>query len=271
MEFHAASSAAAARAPNVDPQSRERPAAGEYAVNMRTSFHRDISWLEQRTAFALTIARDAIEQVAESLIEHDLALADAVIREDDRLDAIYLEIQNEMFSIIARQAPVAGDLRRLMAYGNMSTHIERMGDGCVNAAKMIKLAGPEIYPYDITARLAATAKDLLAMTDQAARAFADHNVELAIDLERLDDAIDDANRRVFQVAVGAEIPAELREWAGYMLLMARAFERTGDHIVDLGEQIAFVVTGEFREFTDASHEESLEHARSEATRQSASS
>lgn len=228
---------------------------------MRNSFQRDIAWLEERTSHALMIARDAIEQIAEAVIERDLELADSVIAEDDKLDAVYREIQEEMLSIIARQAPVASDLRMLMGLGYMSTHIERIGDGCVNAAKMIKLGGPDAQPFDITARLAGMAKDVLRMVDMASRSFAERNVELALELVRLDDAVDEANRRVFQEAVGPAIPDALREWAGYMLLTARALERMGDHIVDVGEQISFIVTGEFHEFTDASHEDSLERLR----------
>ncbi|MFY9469448.1 MAG: phosphate signaling complex protein PhoU, partial [Solirubrobacterales bacterium] len=225
---------------------------------MRVSFQNDLDWLVRQTDEALMIARAAVEQTVEAIVERDAELADRIIAGDDRLDAVYQSIQTEMLGIIARQAPVAGDLRLLTGLGYMAIHVERMGDGCVNVAKLVKLAGPYVYPTDLPARLATMGKDLVAMIDQASRAFHDRDVPSALDLVRMDDAIDEGNRRVFKTAVGPNLPPEIREWAGYMLLIGRAIERIGDHVVDLGEQIAFIVTGEFHEFTDASHEDSLE-------------
>ncbi|MBK5230472.1 MAG: phosphate signaling complex protein PhoU, partial [Thermoleophilia bacterium] len=225
---------------------------------MRDNFQNDLDWLVQRTEESLTLVRGAVEKTVAAILERDAELANQIIAGDDQIDAIYQTIHSEMLGVIARQAPVASDLRLLTGLGYMAIHIERMGDGCVNIAKLIKLAGPHVYPTDLTARIAAMGKDLITMIDQAGRAFRERNVDLALDLVRLDDAVDDGNRRVFQIAVGPELPPEIRQWAGYMLLIGRAMERIGDHAVDLGEQIAFIVTGEFREFTDASHEDSLE-------------
>ncbi len=225
---------------------------------MRDSFQNDLDWLVQRTEESLALVRSAVERTVEAIVERDAELADQIIAGDDKIDAIYQTIHSEMLGVIARQAPVASDLRLLTGLGYMAIHIERMGDGCVNIAKLVKLAGTQVYPTDLTARIATMGKDLITMIDQAARAFHDRNVELALDLVRLDDAVDEGNRRVFNIAVGPQLPPEIRQWAGYMLLIGRAMERIGDHAVDLGEQIAFIVTGEFREFTDASHEDSLE-------------
>lgn len=222
---------------------------------MREGFHKDLDWLTERTEEALAMARDALEMTVEALVERDSAMADAVIAGDDKLDRIYETIHSEMLGVIARQAPVAGDLRLLTGLGFMAMHIERMGDGCVNVAKLVKLAGPSVYPVDIAARIAWMGQALLKMIDQAASAFELGDVELAKDLVRLDDSIDEANIAIFETATGPELPAEARAWAGYMMLAGRAMERVGDHIVDLGEQIAFIVTGEFQEFTDASHAE----------------
>jgi phosphate transport system protein len=233
---------------------------------MRDSFQNDLDWLVQRTEESLTLVRGAVEKTVAAILERDAELADQIIAGDDQIDAIYQTIHSEMLGVIARQAPVASDLRLLTGLGYMAIHIERLGDGCVNIAKLIKLAGPHVYPTDLTARIAAMGKDLITMIDQAGRAFRERNVDLARGLVRLDDAVDDGNRRVFQIAVGPELPPEIRQWAGYMLLIGRAMERIGDHAVDLGEQIAFIVTGEFREFTDASHEDSLEWTSDDGSR-----
>lgn len=225
---------------------------------MRDSFQNDLDWLVQRTEDALAMVRDGVELTVAAIVERDAALADAVIAGDDKIDAIYQTIHSEMLGMIARQAPVASDLRLLTGLGYMAIHIERMGDGCVNIAKLVKLAGPNVYASDLPVRIAAMGKDLLAMIDQAARAFHERDVEMAIELVHMDDTIDEANLRVFQEAVSPVMAPEVRQWAGYMLLIGRAMERIGDHAVDLGEQIAFIVTGEFREFTDASHDDGLE-------------
>lgn len=217
---------------------------------MRKNFQRDLSWLESRTEEALGLARDALELTVQAIIDRDPTLADEVIAGDDKLDELYQTIHNEMLGIIARQAPVASDLRLLTGLGFMAMHIERMGDACVNVAQLLKLAGPGIYPLDISMRVASMGQMLLTMIDQTTQAFLLKDLYLAHDLVRLDDGVDDANLRVFQEAVGPTVPPEARAWAGYMMLTARAFERLGDHIVDLGEQIAFIVTGEFREFAD---------------------
>lgn len=224
---------------------------------MRDSYQHDLDWLVQRTLEATSLVREALEMTVEAIVERDAAMADTIIAGDDQIDAVYQTIHSEMLGVIARQAPVAGDLRLLTGLGYMAIHIERMGDGCVNIAKLVKLAGPAIYPTDLTARVAAMGKDLISMLDQARRSFEARDVAGARSLARMDDTIDVGNRRVFEIAVGPQMPGELRQWAGYMLLIGRAMERVGDHIVDLGEQIAFIVTGEFEEFTDASHEDSL--------------
>jgi phosphate transport system protein len=90
---------------------------------------------------------------------------------------------------------------------------------------------------------------------QAKRAFADRNVEMARDLVREDDVIDNLNRDCFQRAIEIGDEHDRREWAMTMMLVARALERIGDNAVDVGEQVAFLVTGLFREFEDASHPE----------------
>jgi phosphate transport system protein len=96
-------------------------------------------------------------------------------------------------------------------------------------------------------------KQTRALISQAKRAFEDRNVEMAQDLVRQDDVVDDLNRECFRLALAIGDDADKREWAMTMLLAARAIERTADNAVDIGEQVAFVVTGLFREFEDASH------------------
>jgi phosphate transport system protein len=131
-----------------------------------------------------------------------------------------------------------------------------MGDGCVNVAKLIPLAGnePPRQPgmVEDLDRMAVQAKSQVL---QAGQAFRNRDAALAEDLVRQDDEIDKLNREMFRQALDAGSDDDTREWAMTMMLMARSLERIGDHAVDIGEQVAFVVTGLFREFTDASHPE----------------
>jgi phosphate transport system protein len=133
-----------------------------------------------------------------------------------------------------------------------------MGDGCVNVAKLIPLAGNEPpRELDILAAIDRMAAQAKAQVLQAGEAFRSRDAVLAEDLVRQDDEIDRLNRDVFRLALAVGDDADAREWAMTMMLMARSFERIGDHAVDIGEQVAFVVTGLFREFTDASHPDAV--------------
>jgi phosphate transport system protein len=131
---------------------------------------------------------------------------------------------------------------------------ERMGDQCVNIAKLLPIAGFEA-PVDEEMRSQIVRMGALARSEveQAKQAFLLRDVALAEDLVRQDEQINRLNREVFQRAVETGDDLDSREWAMTMMLVARALERIGDNAVDIGEQVAFVVTGLFREFSDASH------------------
>jgi phosphate transport system protein len=181
-------------------------------------------------------------------------LAQMVIQDDDRIDGRYLEVHQGILSLLARQAPVATDLRLVAALLDVIKHVERMGDQCVNIAKVIPLSGhePPIDP-ELLSTIAEMGRYAGALIEQAKRAFATRDVALAEDLVARDVQINRLNRECFRLALEAGDDVDTREWAMTMLLVSRAIERIGDNAVDIGEQTAFVVTGLFREFTDASH------------------
>ncbi|GAC1440732.1 MAG: phosphate signaling complex protein PhoU [Solirubrobacteraceae bacterium] len=176
-----------------------------------------------------------------------------VIADDDRIDGRYLEVHQGVLSLLARQAPVAGDLRLVAAVLHVIKHIERMGDQCVNIAKLIPLSGnePPIDPvlHETLLRMGEFAR---SETSQCKRAFAARDVALAEDLVRQDRDINRLQREIFRRAIDIGDDADIREWAMTMTLVARCLERIGDNAVDIGEQVAFVVTGLFREFSDSS-------------------
>jgi phosphate transport system protein len=224
----------------------------------RLHFQEEMQRLEEQALGGLDLVAKTIDRTREAVQHQDVELAEIVIADDDLIDGLYLQVHQGVLSLLALQAPVATDLRLVAAVLDVIKHIERMGDQCVNVAKMVPLAGHEPpRELDILQAIDRMAAQAKAQVLQAGQAFRLRDVALAEDLVRQDDEIDKLNRDVFRLALEAGDDADTREWAMTMMLMARAIERIGDNAVDIGEQVAFVVTGLFREFTDASHPEAV--------------
>jgi phosphate transport system protein len=220
----------------------------------RGHFVQQLAELEASALGGLDLVCGQLDRVIEALRHQDLELAQFVIADDDRLDGRYLEVHQGILSLLALQAPVAGDLRLVAALLHLMEHVERMGDQCVNVAKLIPLTGHEPpVRQEILAKLVQMGQAARAEVVQCKRAFAERNVAMAEDLVERDRDVNRLNREVFRIAVEVGDDLDTREWAMTMILVARAFERVGDNAVDIGEQTAFVVTGLFREFATATH------------------
>jgi len=222
----------------------------------RQQFQEELRQLEASALGGLELVAGSLDRALETVQERDIELASMVIADDDRIDGRYLEVHQGILSLLALQAPVAGDLRVVAALLHVIKHVERMGDQCVNMAKMVPLAGHDA-PKDEEllqniGRMGELARSLVIQSGQA---FARRDVGLAVDLVRQDDDIDRLNKACFRRALEIGDDPDEREWAMHMMLIARCLERIGDNCVDIGEQTAFVVTGLFREFEDASHPE----------------
>jgi phosphate transport system protein len=222
----------------------------------RTHFQDELAKLEEQALGGLDMVVTALDRALETVQHQDVELASMVISDDDRIDGRYLEVHQGVLSLLALQAPVAGDLRLVAAVLHIIKNMERMGDQCVNMAKLVPLAGHN-PPCDerILAHIQAMGDQARQQVIQSKQAFARRNVEQAQDLVRQDDQIDRLNREVFHLALEIGDDPDRREWAMHMMLVARCIERVGDNAVDIGEQTAFIVTGLFREFEDASHPE----------------
>jgi len=222
----------------------------------RQHFQEELAKLEESALGGLDMVAQALDRAIETVQHRDVELASMVIADDDRIDGRYLEVHQGILSLLALQAPVAGDLRIVAALLHVIKHIERMGDQCVNMAKLVPLAGHE-PPADaeLLANLARMGELARSLVVQSKQAFSRRDVGLAQDLVRQDDEIDKLNRACFRRALEIGDDPDPREWAMHMMLIARCLERIGDNAVDIGEQCAFVVTGLFREFEDASHPE----------------
>jgi phosphate transport system protein len=229
--------------------------AGDVAPHeLRQRFQEELASLESNTLGALDLVTMQIDRSLEALEHQDVELAEMIVADDDRLDGRYLEVHQGTLSLLALQAPVAGDLRLVAAILHTIKHIERMGDQCVNVAKLIPITGWE-PPVDqeLLSTILRMGRQARSEVVQCKRAFAERDVALAEDLVRQDREINRANREVFRRAIDIGDDPDTREWAMTMVMVARAFERIGDNAVDVGEQVAFVVSGLFREFSDSSH------------------
>jgi phosphate transport system protein len=243
-----------------DPRGAAAAQVGANAANAhahqqgRLHFQQELKELERNALGGLDLIVEQLDRVLEALDHQDVELAQMVIADDDRVDGRYLEVHQGILSLLALQAPVAGDLRLVAALLHVMKGIERMGDQCVNIAKLIPLSGHEPPVrrelLDTILRMGAFARSEVT---QSKAAFAGRDVELAEDLVRQDHEINRLNREIFRMAWEAGDDADIREWSMHMVLVARALERVGDNAVDIGEQVAFVVTGLFREFSDSSH------------------
>jgi phosphate transport system protein len=220
----------------------------------RQEYQVELETLEASALDGLNMVSAALQRTLEAVEHQDVELAQIVVADDDRIDGRYLEVHQSLITLLATQSPVATDLRLISALLHVLKNVERMGDQCVNICKVIPLTGHE-PPADerMVKLILGMGSQTRALITQAKRAFAERDVEMARDLVHQDDLVDDLNRDCFRLALELGDDADKREWAMTMLLAARAIERIADNAVDIGEQVAFVVTGLFREFEDASH------------------
>jgi len=207
-------------------------------------FRDELRALERSTLAALDLIVGQIERVTEALEHQDVDLGTFVIADDDRIDGRYLDINQGALSLFALQAPVAGDLRLVAALLHIAKHFERMGDQCVTIAKLIPLTGndPPRRAEVLTPilRMGALARDEVVQCRQALQL---RDVDLALDIVRRDQELNELNRDVFRLAIELGDTIGVREWLMTMTMVARAFERIGDNAADIGEQVRFVVDG----------------------------
>jgi phosphate transport system protein len=221
---------------------------------IRGEYQLELTSLEASGLGGLDMVSSALARTLEAIEHQDIELAQIVVADDDRIDGRYLEVHQSLITLLATQSPVATDLRLISALLHVLKSVERMGDQCVNICKVIPISGNEPPADAEMVRLILTmGRQTRTLISQAKRAFEERNVEMARDLVRQDDVVDNLNRECFRLALEIGDDADKREWAMTMLLAARAIERIADNAVDIGEQVAFVVTGLFREFEDASH------------------
>jgi phosphate transport system protein len=215
----------------------------------RHQFHESLEDLERQTLGGLDMVIQQLDRALESVSRQNVELAGMVIAYDDPINARYLEIHQGVLSLLARQAPVAGELRIVAALLHIIRCVERMGDQCVNIAKLVQLSGYEARKdkviLDAIERMGQLARE---QAEQAKEAFAKRDIDLARHLVGLDGEIYRLNREIVNRAVEIGDDLEVREWSMFMILVARCLERVAGNTIDVAEQTVYVVTGLFREF-----------------------
>ncbi len=220
---------------------------------LRASFREELGTLEAALQEEAELVLRSLRGALTALREQDAELADEVIAFDDEVDARYLALEQGIESLLARQTPVAVDLRLVLAILHSNLHLERMADLCVTVSKLMKLAGDYEGDPQVLESFGEMGLRAEEMVGVAMRALAERDLAAAESLVELVELIDRSNRRLVRhvLAVGGD--EVRREWGLRMIVISRCLERFGDHTVDIGEQVAYLVTGELREFSDASH------------------
>lgn len=221
----------------------------------RVLYHEELRHIEAHVQSMGAAAQDLFGKALRAVVEDDTALADLVIAGDDVIDEYYLRTEERILQLFALQTPVASDLRLLTVMLHTNFHLERVGDMAVNLAKMAKLASGLPRSPSVVAHLEEMGGIALRMIGAAMDALARRDLALARRLPDMDDPIDQLNRGMLQEVLDISSDKRMLEWGIRMHVVSRQIERVGDHAVDIAEQAAFLLTGEFREFTDASHPE----------------
>jgi phosphate transport system protein len=208
-----------------------------------------LAGLEARLLEALDLVGISLECSVEAIEGQDVDLARMVVCDDDYTDARYVEVTTGVVSALGSRLDEV-QRRTAVALLQISRHVERVGDHCVNLAKLVRAhgRGSSTDPLLIE-RIGGMGRLARAQLWRAKVALAERDVALAEDMVRRDQELNRLNRESFRIAVELGAAPEWREWAMHMMLAARWLERVGDNAVDIGEAGAFIATGTARAFT----------------------
>jgi phosphate transport system protein len=222
-------------------------------LETRKRFHDELAALESEILGMGERAANAVAKSIQALVHRDARLAEEVMAEDDGIDATYLDIEQRILSLLATQSPVASDLRLIFAILHSNLHLERVGDQAVNLAKITLATMGLPTSETVLAQLQEMGDVVGTMLRTAMQALATRDAALAERLPEMDEPVDRLNRNMYREVAALAGDPQMLEWGIRMNVVSRQLERVGDNAVDIGEQVAFLLTGEFREFSDASH------------------
>jgi phosphate transport system protein len=233
-------------------------------ILMRNAFHEDLDTITDQLVEMTRLAGSAMGRATTALLDADVHLAESVIAADQQLDEIRAALDALSIDVLARQQPVATDLRVVVTSMRMSSDLERMGDLARHVAKVARLRYPQkAVPASLTSHILEMGQVAERIVAKAGSVIASKDTDSAISLEKDDDAMDDLHRRLFAslLADKADFPAET---VVDLTLLGRYYERFADHGVSVARRVVYLVTGEFQSESQVDHEEQ-EEARGRAT------
>jgi phosphate transport system protein len=214
---------------------------------MRDAFHDDLDSINQTLVEMSTLVAGAMGRATTALLTANLELAEEVIADDDRVDAIQHELDNKTLDVMARQQPVASDLRNLVTSLRMSADFERMGDFAHHAARIARMRYPnKAVPAELESTIQAMGDCAVALITKVTGLLQSRDTDVALEVERDDDEMDKLHRKLFEVLLDDNWSHGI-ETAIDMTLLGRYYERCADHAVSVSRRVYFLVTGEYAE------------------------
>jgi len=214
---------------------------------MRDAFHEDLDSINQTLVEMSILVSNAMSNATKSLLQPNLELAELVIAEDDRVDAIQHELDNKTLDVMARQQPVASDLRNLVTSLRMSADFERMGDFAHHVARIARMRYPQgAVPAELVPTIQAMGDTAVALINKVTGLLQSRDIKVALEVERDDDEMDRLHRKLFEVLLDDSWSHGI-EAAIDMTLLGRYYERCADHTVSISRRVYFLVTGEYAE------------------------
>jgi phosphate transport system protein len=211
---------------------------------VRDVYHEQLDSVGHTLVEMAGLAGQALSRATRALLEPDLPIAEAVISADDAVDALHRELDVRTLDLMARQQPVAGDLRILVTSLRMSADLERMGDLARHIAKVARMRYPQCaVPEELQPIFARMGEIGAELAERVARIVEDKDVDAARTLEDQDDAVDRLHRAVFTALLSKDDPYTI-EAAIDVTLLSRYYERFADHAVSVARRLVFLVTGE---------------------------
>ena len=211
---------------------------------MRDTYHDELDSISTALVEMAHQVGSAMSRATTALLDADLAMAELVISNDDAVDARYRDVEARAFDLLARQQPVAGDLRILVTSLRMVADLERMGDNAAHVAKIARRRYPaSAVPAPLRSTVLQMGNAAAEIVAKTGSVIASRNLEMAAELEKDDDVMDDLHRQLFRSILDDAWSAGV-EAAIDVTLVGRYYERFADHAVSVARRVVYLVTGE---------------------------
>ena len=216
--------------------------------DQRPAFHAELNGLEETALNMADRVEKMVAMAVNALVASDDEMVSEVIASDQIVDDLYMDIRGRWMQLMARQQPMGRDLRMMAAILDLNNTLERMGDQAVNIARIARATAGLPREEAIVAKIQEMGELLKPMIRTAIDAFVRRDADECRLLPAMDNPVDVLDRGMSKHVVACGQDERLLEWATRMLLVSRALERVGDQAVDIGEQVAFLITGDHHEF-----------------------